>query len=85
MCSTFIALNGNALSGPRAYFAMARDGLFPRGLCPIHPRFQTPANAILAQTVWAIILTVAGTLLPARRAADESGLPGAGRSPPGRS
>ena len=24
MCSTFISLNGNALSGPRAYFAMAR-------------------------------------------------------------
>ena len=32
MCSTFISLNGNALTGPRAYFAMARDGLFPRAL-----------------------------------------------------
>jgi APA family basic amino acid/polyamine antiporter len=41
---------------------MARDGLFPRGLCTIHPRFQTPANAILAQTVWSMILTVAGAL-----------------------
>ena len=37
MCSTFISLNGNALTGPRAYFAMARDGLFPAGLCRIHP------------------------------------------------
>ena len=46
MCSTFISLNGNALTGPRAYFAMARDGLFPAGLCRVHPRFQTPANAI---------------------------------------
>ena len=45
MCSTFISLNGNALTGPRAYFAMARDGLFPAALCRIHPRFQTPANA----------------------------------------
>ena len=45
MCSTFISLNGNALTGPRAYFAMARDGLFPAGLCRVHPRFQTPANA----------------------------------------
>jgi APA family basic amino acid/polyamine antiporter len=62
MSSIYIALNGNALSGPRAYFAMARDGLFPRGLCTIHPRFQTPANAILAQTVWSMILTVAGAL-----------------------
>ena len=31
MCSTFVSLNGNALAGPRAYFAMARDGLFPGG------------------------------------------------------
>ena len=63
MCSTFISLNGNALTGPRAYFAMARDGLFPAGLCRVHPRFQTPANAIIAQGTWAIVLTIAGTLL----------------------
>lgn len=61
MCSTLISLNGNSLSGPRAYFAMARDGLFPRWLCRVHPRFQTPANAIIAQNSWAILLTVAGT------------------------
>ena len=47
MCSTFISLNGNALTGPRAYFAMSRDRLFPGSLCQVHPRFQTPANAIL--------------------------------------
>jgi APA family basic amino acid/polyamine antiporter len=63
MSSTFISLNGNALSGPRAYFAMARDGLFPSGLCRIHPRFKTPANAVIAQTVWAVILMVAGTAM----------------------
>ncbi len=63
MCSTFISLNSNALSGPRAYFAMARDRLFPRGLCRIHPTFHTPANAILAQGIWSIFLTVAATVL----------------------
>ena len=63
MCSTFISLNGNALTGPRAYFAMARDRLFPGTLCRVHPRYQTPANAILAQGVWSILLTVAGTVL----------------------
>lgn len=63
MCSTFISLNGNALTGPRAYFAMARDGLFPHAICRVHPRFQTPANAIVAQSVWAIVLTIAGTAL----------------------
>ena len=58
MTSVFITLNANALSGPRAYFAMARDGVFPRGLCRIDPKHQTPANAIIAQTVWAVMLMV---------------------------
>ncbi len=62
MSSIYIALNGNAMSGPRAYFAMARDGLFPRKLEEIHPRFQTPANSIIVQTAWAIALTVIGTV-----------------------
>jgi APA family basic amino acid/polyamine antiporter len=63
MISTFIALNGNALTGPRAYFAMARDGLSPRWLARVHPRFLTPAPAILVQSGWAIVLTIAGTSL----------------------
>jgi amino acid transporter len=63
MCSTFISLNGNALTGPRAYFAMARDGLFPERLARVHSTFQTPANAIAAQGIWSIILTIAGTFL----------------------
>jgi amino acid transporter len=63
MCSTFISLNGNALTGPRAYFAMARDRLFPAALCRIHPRYRTPANAIFAQGTWAILLTVIATAL----------------------
>jgi amino acid transporter len=63
MCSTFISINGNALTGPRAYFAMARDGLLPQTLCHIHPRFRTPANAVFAQGFWAIVLTIAGTAL----------------------
>jgi APA family basic amino acid/polyamine antiporter len=63
MCSTFISLNGNALTGPRAYFAMARDRLFPTPLGRVHARFQTPANAILSQGIWAILLTILGTIL----------------------
>jgi APA family basic amino acid/polyamine antiporter len=63
LCSTFISLNGNALTGPRAYFAMARDGLFPAGLCRVHPRFHTPANAVLSQGIWAALLTIGATFL----------------------
>ena len=75
MGSTFIAINGNALAGPRTYFAMARDGLFPQFLCRVHSRFRTPANAVLTQATWAIILTVVGTLLTASRPPN-NGLPG---------
>lgn len=73
-CSTLISLNGNALSGPRAYFAMARDGLFPEGLCRVHPTFKTPANAILAQAGWSISLMIAATAFLVVE--PPSGLPG---------
>jgi APA family basic amino acid/polyamine antiporter len=58
MTSTFGALNSNMLVGPRIYFAMARDGLFPRVLKRVHARFQTPAQAIAAQTIWAVLQLV---------------------------
>jgi amino acid transporter len=58
MCSTFISLNGNALTGPRAYFAMSRHGLLPRFFSHVHPRYQTPANAVISQGFWASVLTI---------------------------
>jgi APA family basic amino acid/polyamine antiporter len=54
MISMFGALNSNLLAGPRIYFAMARDRLFPRAIGHVHVRFKTPMNAILAQSFWAI-------------------------------
>ncbi|MBI3861330.1 MAG: APC family permease [Planctomycetia bacterium] len=56
MCSTFGAVNSNMLTGPRIYFAMARDGLLPGRLHAVHGRYRTPANAILLQAVWTTIL-----------------------------
>jgi APA family basic amino acid/polyamine antiporter len=44
------------LSSPRIYYAMADDGIFFKKLAWIHPRFRTPVNAIVTQSVWAIIL-----------------------------
>jgi APA family basic amino acid/polyamine antiporter len=58
MVSTFGALNSNLLCGPRIYFAMARDRLFPAAIRQVHPRFQTPANAIIAQSAWSAVLVV---------------------------
>lgn len=58
MCSTFGATNSNMICGPRIYLAMARDGLLPARVHHIHPKWQTPANAILLQSTWAVILLV---------------------------
>jgi amino acid transporter len=59
--STFGALNGVILAGPRAYLAMARDGLLTAWAAAIHPRFHTPHRAILLQGAWAVILVSTGT------------------------
>jgi APA family basic amino acid/polyamine antiporter len=37
---------------------MARDGVFFRRAAAIHPRFKTPAVAIVAQSVWATALVL---------------------------
>lgn len=59
--STFGALNGVILSGPRAYLAMARDRLLVGWAAAIHPRFHTPHRAVLLQAAWAIVLVSTGT------------------------
>jgi amino acid transporter len=58
MMSVFGALNGNLLVGPRLLFAMGRDGLAPRSLARLHPRFQTPALAGGVLTTWSILLVI---------------------------
>jgi APA family basic amino acid/polyamine antiporter len=50
------------LAGPRVYFAMARDGMFVRAAGRVHPRFHTPAAAIIAQSAWSSVLVLSGTL-----------------------
>ena len=61
LVSVFSAANSNVLSCPRVYYAMANDGLFFKKLAEVHPRFGTPAFAIVAGSVWAMILAAAGT------------------------
>ncbi|MEN3335685.1 MAG: basic amino acid/polyamine antiporter, family [Blastocatellia bacterium] len=59
--SVFSAANSNVLTAPRVYYAMASDGLFFKRLANVHPRFGTPATAIIAGSLWAALLAVAGT------------------------
>lgn len=61
MVSTFGCNNGLILSGARVYFAMALDGLFFRRAGALHPRYQTPAFALVIQAVWTCVLCLSGT------------------------
>ena len=54
-------INGCCLTIPRMYFAQAADGLFFRRFADVHPRYGTPAFAIVAQTVWAAVLLLTGS------------------------
>jgi APA family basic amino acid/polyamine antiporter len=56
--STLGTIGIYTLSAPRIYFAMAEDGLFFKGIAKVHPVFKTPVNAIIIQSVWAIVLLI---------------------------
>jgi APA family basic amino acid/polyamine antiporter len=58
--STFGFLNLVILVSPRVYQTMASDGLFFPQIARLHPRYKTPAAAIVFQAVWAIGLTLTG-------------------------
>ena len=58
LISTFGAVNGIILAGPRVYYSMARDGLLFRSLGVVHPRFGTPHRALILQGVVAALLAL---------------------------
>lgn len=59
--STFGFLDLVILVTPRVLQTMAADGVFFPRLAALHPRYQTPAAAIVAESAWAIVLTLTGT------------------------
>ena len=59
---SILGTNSNTvLSGPRYLFALAQDGFGPRFLSALHPRYRTPAAAILVQTAIALPLAFTGS------------------------
>jgi APA family basic amino acid/polyamine antiporter len=59
--SAFGFLDLTLLAQTRIYYAMGLDGRFLPALGRLHPRFQTPALAIVLQAVWGIVLVLTGT------------------------
>lgn len=49
-------LVGSSLAGARIPFAAARDGLFFGALADVNPRFRTPSNALVLQSVITTLL-----------------------------
>ncbi|HXZ80074.1 MAG TPA: amino acid permease [Terriglobales bacterium] len=59
--SCFGATSSNVLAGARVSYAMGRDGLFFKHMGDVHPRFRTPAFALIAQAIWASLIALSGT------------------------
>jgi basic amino acid/polyamine antiporter, APA family len=54
------SISAMIFAGPRVYYAMARDGAFLPVAGRIHPKYRTPAAAIVAQGVWSCLLVLTG-------------------------
>ena len=69
--ATFVALTvvvstlgcnaGAILTGSRILFAMANDGALLPAAARVHPRYRTPHIAIVALTIWSMVLTLSGS------------------------
>jgi APA family basic amino acid/polyamine antiporter len=58
--SCFGALACAVLSSARVYYAMAVDGIFFPQMAKVHPKWRTPASALIGQGAWAGLLTLTG-------------------------
>lgn len=55
------SLNGLILTGPRVYYAMAEEGVFPRIFGQISNSYRTPTLALIVQGIWATVLAISGS------------------------
>ncbi len=61
---SILGTNGNTVfAGPRYLYALAADGYGPKTLAKIHPRYRTPANALLFHTALTIPLALSGSFV----------------------
>src|SRR5690242_15319408 len=55
------SMNSSVLSGARPTYAMARDGIFFKIADGVHPKYRTPARALIWQLVLTSIMALSGT------------------------
>src|SRR4030095_2790455 len=58
LCSILGAMNALILAGPRAYYQMAKDGLFIDRVSRVHPKWRAPVEALLFQGLWSAFLVL---------------------------
>jgi basic amino acid/polyamine antiporter, APA family len=63
MLSTYGWISGAILNGPRLAYSLAAQGDFPAIFARLHPRFHTPAIAILLCALTGWVLAFSGTFL----------------------
>lgn len=61
MISVFGALNGLILSGPRLYYAMAKDKLFFKKAGELNANTNVPVYGLVIQGIWSAALATSGT------------------------
>lgn len=60
--SILSSLTAMSIAGPRVYFAMSRDRLFPKWLSDVHEKKRLPLKSIWFQSLVAVGLIVVGSL-----------------------
>jgi APA family basic amino acid/polyamine antiporter len=60
--SLLATVNAMCMIGPRVYYAMAKDGAFLSAAAKVHPKWQSPWVAVLAQGVCCCVLILTGTV-----------------------
>lgn len=59
--STFGTTSVNLFTNARVIFAMAETRIFFKATGKVHPRFQTPGNAIILLGLWSCLLVLSGS------------------------
>ncbi|MGD1095162.1 MAG: amino acid permease [Bryobacteraceae bacterium] len=56
--SLMATVNAQVITGPRVYYAMAKNGAFLASAAKVHPRWHTPWVAIIAQGICTMLMTL---------------------------